>query len=503
MSPAKITDISRIKYELERFFLGGAFVLCEEERRLAEVQAECCVAEISYGKLVLSCWGEVWSRAWRVLAYEMRGKNLRLHCTRQMGRAPCFLTLQRGQAQEEAEKSRAEFAEAISGWIAANRPGVHVEQLIQARDDYRHLSGIHTRLILKERGHTVAAVAVNKSESQDHIDATLGAGLMWLEELRGRGRKVKRLAVFVPAGRALTIACRLTRIEMEGLPISLYEVDEAQKLIKPVAAFAQADLSDKLKRAARHALWPARAALSTEAASLLEELQTLSRDAMDTQQRSGWLDLSVRGLTFARLSLRRAVVEFGVNRPRKKLTPVNRTELADLLAQINRQRRADRGNRGDELFRLHSERWLESIIRKDVSRLDPALDVRFVYSQVPAYRGEQRSFIDLLTITRSGRLVVMELKVCEDAEFVFQGLDYWMRIDWHRRRNDFERRGYFRGLQLADEPPLLYLVAPLFRFHATTKLLAGRVSSQVPIYRISINDDWRSELRVLLQERLN
>ncbi|HXG63778.1 MAG TPA: hypothetical protein VNO70_01650, partial [Blastocatellia bacterium] len=131
------------------------------------------------------------------------------------------------------------------------------------------------------------------------------------------------------------------------------------------------------------------------------------------------------------------------------------------------------------------------------------LDPRYAYSQVPAYRGEQRSFIDLLAATREGRLVVIELKVSEDAEFPFQGLDYWIRVEWHRRRGDFQRRGYFQGLRLADAPPLLYLVAPLFRFHATTRLIAGCIAERVPVYRIGINEDWRAGVRILLNEKLN
>jgi hypothetical protein len=138
-----------------------------------------------------------------------------------------------------------------------------------------------------------------------------------------------------------------------------------------------------------------------------------------------------------------------------------------------------------------------------VSAIDPALDPRFAYSQVPTYRGEQRTYIDLLGATRAGRLVVMELKVAEDAESPLQGLDYWMRVEWHRLRGDFARRGYFAGAATSDEPPLLYLIAPLFRFHKTTKAVARAISSRVPVYRIGINTDWRAGIRVLLSERLN
>jgi hypothetical protein len=234
-------DLSHIKYELERFFIGGAFDLCEEERFVATLEPECCVVEISYGKLVLSCWHEDWSRAWRVVGCQALDKSLRLYCTTQMGSAHCVLTLRRGQAKGEVAESRAGFFTKITTLIEANLAGFQVEQAILARDDRRHFSGIYTRLILNARGNAIAAVAVGEGEAQDYIDASLGEALIWLEELRGRGRTVNRLALFVPAGKASTIASRLTFVKVEGAKISLYEVNQALKEIKPVAAFDQAD----------------------------------------------------------------------------------------------------------------------------------------------------------------------------------------------------------------------------------------------------------------------
>jgi hypothetical protein len=170
---------------------------------------------------------------------------------------------------------------------------------------------------------------------------------------------------------------------------------------------------------------------------------------------------------------------------------------------IASRRCAEAVDRNDRLYRAQPERWLESIIRQDVTAIDPTLDTRRVYSQVPAYRGEQRAYIDLLTASRDGRLVVIEIKVSEDAEFPLQGLDYWLRVEWHRRRGDFERRGYFKGMKIQDRPPLLYLVAPLFSFHRTTALIASSIIEQVQVLRIGINEDWRAGVRPLLREWLN
>ncbi len=496
-------DFTRIKYEAERYFAGGAFDLYEDERFIATLQASHCALEIAYGKAVLSCWGEDWSRAWRVMACESAADVLHLHCTSKMGQVKCAIELRREGTDAKFSTSRRDFAGKMAALIETHFVDLKVSQISKARHDWRHLSCLHTRLILKEPGNTIAGVAVSKSQAQTQIDAALSAGLIWLEALRGRGEPIKRLMLFVPAGQAFTIACRLLYVQPENATISLYEMDEPKRSITPVLAFAQTDLLDNLKSAARRAWWAPAHSPSGEVENFIAELNHLVVGAIDTQERNGWIYLAIRGLTFARISAKQLKVEFGWQLPRKRLTQENRGEFENLILAIDENRRARMNSPGNDLFRAQGERWLEALIRRDVAIIDPMLDARFVYSQVPAYRGEQRSFIDLLTVTRNGQLVVMELKVSEDAEFPFQGLDYWMRIDWHRLRGDFERRGYFNGIKLLDAPPLLYLVAPLFRFHATTKLMARAISPRVPIYRIGINEDWRSGVRVLLNERLN
>jgi hypothetical protein len=243
--------------------------------------------------------------------------------------------------------------------------------------------------------------------------------------------------------------------------------------------------------------------LPPDCAMLVESVRRLAPDQIEAHHRGPWVSLSIRGLDVARVWINRRRVEFGIGEARLKLDHRNEQELDRLIQETISRRRPESELRNEMMFRFQPERWLESIISRDVTALDSTLDPRFVYSQVPTYRGEQRTFIDLLAVTRDGRLVVMELKVSEETEFPFQALDYWLRVEWHRSRGDFHRRGYFEGLSLIDAPPLLYLVAPLFRFHETTKLIATSIHQRVPVYRIGINEDWRRGVRVLLREKLN
>jgi hypothetical protein len=498
-----IEDLSRIRYEVERFLLGGPFELYQDNKLIAGVEAKCAAAEISYGKLILSCWGDGWSRSWRVLRGEAGEQTLRLECTRQMGRLTCTLELRRGEVEGPASSSRREFTARLAAMIEANFAALRVERAVLRRDDRRHFTGLHTRLLLKERGCLIAAIGVSPNESQHDVDATLGAGLIWLDWLRRRNAEVNRLMLFVPRGRSDTIAARLTVVSVKGAAVSLCEVDETSSIIQTITPFDQGDLGDRLRRAAMQARWPHERQLPLDAIMLVATLRRLAPDLIAVQRRGAWASLAIHGLEFARVSLRHKRVEFGVGAMKERLTPASQACLEALIAELASVRRADSADTRAPLFREQSERWLESILQRDVIALDASLDARYAYSQVPAYRGEQRSFIDLLTATRDGRLVVIELKVTEDAEFPFQGLDYWLRVEWHRRRGDFTRRGYFKQLQLADRPPLLYLVAPIFRFHATTKLVAACINERVPVTRIGINDDWRSGVRVLLSERLN
>src|SRR6185295_14838794 len=168
----------------------------------------------------------------------------------------------------------------------------------------------------------------------------------------------------------------------------------------------------------------------------VESVRRLAPEHIEAHPRGPWVVLSIRGLEVARVWINRRRVEFGIGEARVKLDQKNAPELERLIEETIARRRPDAAFRNEMIFRYQPERWLEVIIRGEVMALDATLDPRFVYSQVPTYRGEQRTFIDLLAVTREGRIVVMELKVSEETEFPFQALDYWLRVEWHRARND-------------------------------------------------------------------
>jgi len=112
------------------------------------------------------------------------------------------------------------------------------------------------------------------------------------------------------------------------------------------------------------------------------------------QSREVWLRF--RDLLFARWDDGR--VFFGINDAREELTPASPPALKHLLHELEVHRHLFASASRHSLYRVQPERWLESIVRKDVTRIDAMLDQRFVYAQVFANAESEHGMLDLLTV---------------------------------------------------------------------------------------------------------
>ena len=87
--------------------------------------------------------------------------------------------------------------------------------------------------------------------------------------------------------------------------------------------------------------------------------------------------------------------------------------------------------------------------------------------------------VDLLALRQDGRLVVIELKVSRRVSTVLQGVDYWQRVEAHRRRGHIARARAFGERKISDDSPLVYLVAPTLRVHPAFNTLARSVAPDI------------------------
>ncbi len=527
---------AQAKYAIELALLAGtSWQLIIDGLPLATLEHGSYEFRVEWGKLIFAWWDEDHSQSWHVTAYEVGSAELRLRAVRKLGRETAMLILCNRQQLHDSERERklspaqrrSHYAQMLAALLQEQIQGVKVQRATTSGN--RPHSRQYARLWLKLRGEITLAIGVNQNEDQSEVDAILTAGLVWLagfNERQPEKEKARRLWLCVPRGRLQTISERLTLIETShlGARVECFEVDEKRKELTLVRPATQEEL---LNAHPRELHWPRPV---ETAGPWHQHLLSLAPDLIEVRQeasRDGY-SYAIHGLEFARISGRGGTrVSFGVPRlpcetqsrtqslasPEEEgsfaagaivpLTETRLVELERLVREILTYRCAETPNRRHPFYRLRAEAWLESLLRRNIRLLDATLDERFVYSQIPTWRADERSVIDLLAVNHEGRLVVIEIKAVEDPNLPLQGLDYWFRIEQARRRGELQRRGLFPGLELAAQPPLLYLVAPRLRFHRTFSTVARCLAPEVETYRIGLNANWRAGVQVHTRERVN
>ena len=453
------------------------------------------------GRLLINLWSGDSTLVRRIEAILAAGDGRIELSVQKFGRArPGRLELRSRDVPLAAGRlTRAQFRSRFRELLAGKFPDEDVLSLTTSPDLKRSLSGNYARGLQARGSQAFAVVGVPPAETAASTDAALACALLWLDHTREHNprKHVAGVRLFLPAGRSTVAAHRLHALSRD-LPLELYEFDWARARTERMDPRDSGNLDSRLvprREVERLEAEAARAGESFGLGAGGSRVAGLDAVVVPGTRAVSW---RFRGLEFARYEggLLRVVDDAG-----NLVPPGAKPGLVSArIQQLRDFRRPDAPDPRHPLFRAQAERWLESMILEDPARIDPRLDPRFVYSQVPAFSFTDRAVLDLLGATRDGRLVVLELKVDEDLQLLPQALDYWLRVRWHREQGDLEALGYFPGLPLADRPPLLYLVAPGLRFHPATETLLRFVSKEVEVVRVGLNEDWRRGVRVLFRQ---
>jgi hypothetical protein len=308
---------------------------------------------------------------------------------------------------------------------------------------------------------------------------------------------------------------RLAWLNADAAQWELWELDQATEGLEQRDAADHGNLSTRLLHAPN--LTAARERFGESIERVMALLPEAMRDVVEQRLRSGTeMAFLLHGLEFARVRMgyagssfnRAQEISFGAGANETPLTSENEEELRELVARLF-ARRAAGGDKRDPLYRMQPERWLESMLRRDVEPLDAHLDAAHVYTQVPAFAAADRGMLDLLGVTDDGRLAVIELKAEEDLHLALQGLDYWVRVRWHHLQNpdrmtglgEFQKHGYFGGVWLSAEAPKLYLVAPALRVHPATEVVLRYLSPRVEWMLVALDERWRAKVKAVWRKR--
>jgi hypothetical protein len=386
--------------------------------------------------------------------------------------------------------------------------GWTIEQLTSEPDLRRSFSSVYTRALLRQGTSSFALLGVNAQEPQAVIDASLTFGILWLDYCRERSTvrasHVEGLKLLVPPGTAGLVRERMAHLDRSAARWQLYEWNERD------GSLIELDTADRGNVETRLTHCPEEQSARQRFAASIREVVAMVPDApLDVAVRSAAeVSFRLHGLELARARMEpqpgsfqmAEQITFGAGPNETVLTPENGGEIEQLLASAARIRHSA-GDRAHPLWRMAPERWLEALVARATTVLDDRLAGAPVYAQVPALAGGARGLIDLLTITRDGRLAVIELKADDDIHLPLQGVDYWARVEWHRARGDFERHGYFPGTTLSSQSPLLLLVCPALRVHPATDTLLRYLTPEIDVTLVALDERWRDELRVIFRKR--
>ena len=514
----------------------------------------------STGRLIFSCWTQMGSRVWRVPSWDLRDDKLVLQTSRRMGAEEVTIELiPRASAkaivasitaarQERCEK----LAESVGRVLGVEQdaprrhptpvtrhPGcgvLGVEQDAPHRHptpDTRHpgfqhptpntlnpsakierakLSpgmrrdqpGRYARIMLRLPHERVAVTGTVAESDVGNVDSLFSSALLWFQRMLETPKRPSLQRLLLVVEHEILDAARQRHVLLRDSlreRIELLEINDGWTEVTPVKPFERKNLWRK--RLARFP--PLNEPGSIELAK--EILAELSGPIDIVASRHGQT-LRFHGLPFGRL--RRVMgqdrIWFGIEGSRRRqLDVVHQQDWAKLFDDLETYRNESCRDRRHWLYRASGEAWLESMLRRDITKLDPGLIIAPLHAQFRTSHGGPTGVrpIDLLALRHDGRLVVIELKVTEDRQHVFQGVDYWRRVEAHRRRGHISSAKLFGDREISDESPLVYLVAPTLHFHPSFRTLAKTIAPDIEIYRFDLNENWRSGVRVVRRERVN
>jgi hypothetical protein len=459
-------------------------------------------------KCLLHLWSAERNLVRRVLEAEVKNEILRLHVQRLGQTKPTKLEICRERDRRTPTAKRAArvaYQRVLQRALQRRFPGFTADRLSTSMDLERSFGPVYARGLLHRGQSAFAVLGVNGEETQGSIDAALTFAILWLDACRiAKAGKfvVEGLKLFLPAGTSALTRERMAHLNPASAKWQLYELEERDDSLKELDIFDCGNVATRLVHSTDQSAVQARfAAAVLQVRELMPEAEVATLSPAEIAFRC-------HGLEFARVRLAHepgsflstSEIVFGLGAQERILSDTKIAAFAQLVRSIGEVRHPE-GPRDHPLWRMHPERWLESLVVRDVAAVDGCLDPARIYSQVPAFSASDRAMIDVLAVTRDGRLAVVELKADEDIHLPLQGLDYWARVAWHHARGEFQRFGYFPGPELRVEKPLLFLVAPALHVHPATDTLLHYIATEVDWTLVGIDERWREGVRVMFRKR--
>ena len=388
----------------------------------------------SRGRLNFSCWTETGSRVWRVKSWCSSGDKLVVQASRRMGAEEVTIELI-PQASAKAivagiAAARQERCERLAELVAQTLEGESVAQTSVCDSDARkhrlksvplpkielaRLSpgkrrdqpGRYARIILRLPHERVAVTGTVAASDVRNVDSLFSSTLLWFQRILQTPKRPSLQRLLLVVEREILEAARQRHVLLRdslGKRIELFEINDGWTEVTRVKSFERKHLWRK--RLARFP--PVNEPAPMEHAN---EILAQLPNAIDMVASRHGQTLRYHGLPFARL---RRVMEqeriwFGIEGSRRRQLDVfHQQDWAKLLDDLEMYRNESCRDRRHWLYRASGEAWLESLLRRDITKLDPGLIIAPLHAQFRTSHGGPTGGrpIDLLAyVTTAGWLL--------------------------------------------------------------------------------------------------
>jgi hypothetical protein len=483
-----------------------AAIVVEDGKMLFDFTTARYSAAPERDRCLLQIWSEEGNIVRRATSAEIKNGILKLSVLRFGQSKPSRMEIcaQAERRSPSALKAmRAAYKRTLERALARMFPGWTLDRLTTSADLEHSFGAVCARGLLRRGSQRIAVVGCGEGESQSTIDNSVAVAVLWLDYCRehlSATSHTSELALFVPEGRSLTAQLRLSHLDRRAAQWRLFALDERTEQCEELDLASELNLSTHLVHCFSRQQTVERFATS------IARMNALCQSVESVALNSSAVSFRFHGLEFARASMEpdrhfrvAERVVFGAAPAEYEWNDDTEPLLVKLIERLLLKRVGR--DHIHPFYRLQPERWLQSVVERDLSLIDSRLDPDLFYPQVPAFTASDRAVIDLLGITRDGRLAVIELKASEDFHLPVQGLDYWARVRHHHRRGDFQRSGYFPSRILSERDPILILAAPALHVHPSTTTMLRYFSPEMDWTLAALDERWRDGIRVVFRKQ--
>jgi hypothetical protein len=330
-------------------------------------------------KCVVQFWSSERNCVRRVLDGEAKNGILKLTIQRLGRPKPTKLEICRDRDQRTPSAKRMQrttYERQLERALERHFQGFGVSRPKSSMDLERSFGPIYARGVLSKGTTLFAVLGVNAEEQQAAVDGALTVGLLWLDYLREReaGRKhVGGLKIFVPSKRSGIVRERMAHLDRDLASFEIYEFNQKDDTVE------QLDSADRGNIETRLVHCPNVQGAHDRFAVSVARIREFAPDCDVVVTSPAEISFRVSGLEFARARLGNSIhstqeLVFGVGPSETVLSEESEPLFREIVQRLLFSRQNGEPRPGDVLWRLAPERWLESLIIRDVSAIDHRLE---------------------------------------------------------------------------------------------------------------------------------